>query len=180
VAPQEDLAAIGGLTVLRARLSPDRNFVGTCAWSFDDWRGVFYPHALPRNRWLEDHGAAWVWADDLALGDEKYAGFGFLPLTARHLYVRLLGDFRTKYAPDGKETHGCGRLLRPRETALEHWAVKLRHHADAAAIYLFANNHYGGTGIETARRMAGKLGVSLSAATTPPGQLDLFGSSGAG
>jgi uncharacterized protein YecE (DUF72 family) len=64
-------------------------------------------------------------------------------------------------------------------TALEHWSVKLRHHADAASIYLFANNHYEGTGIETAQRMAGKLWVSLPAATTPPGQLDLFGSSGA-
>jgi uncharacterized protein YecE (DUF72 family) len=291
--------------VPRAKLSPDRIFVGTCAWSFDDWRNVFYPHALPRNRWLEfyarhfpavemdstfyhlpsaetvghwsaltpetfrfcpkipktlshekrledpgteiammrrlweelgprfgcallqlppsyharsheekmlrmflrawpddmplavefrheswetpglaqlleDHGVAWVWVDNLALGDEKHAGFGFLPVTARHLYVRLLGDFRTKYGPNGKETHRYGRLLWPRETALEHWCVKLRHHADAAAIYLFANNHYEGTGIETARRMAGKLGVSLPAAATPPGQLDLFGSSGAG
>ena len=291
--------------MLRAKLSPDRIFVGTCAWSFDDWRDAFYPHALPRNRWLEfyarhfhavemdstfyhlpsaetvgnwsaltpeafrfcpklpkslshekrledsgaeiammrrlsdelgprlgcallqlppsfharaheekmlrkflrawpddmplavefrhdswetpgsarlleDHAVAWVWVDNLALGDEKHAGFGFLPVTARHLYVRLLGDFRTKYGPDGKEMHRYGRLLWPRETALEHWTVKLNHHADAAAIYLFANNHYEGMGIETAQRMAGKLGVSLPAATTPPGQLDLFGSSGAG
>jgi uncharacterized protein YecE (DUF72 family) len=27
--------------------------IGTCAWSFDDWRGVFYPEHLPQNRWLE-------------------------------------------------------------------------------------------------------------------------------
>jgi uncharacterized protein YecE (DUF72 family) len=56
----------------------------------------------------------------------------------------------------------------------------LRHHADAASIYLFANNHYEGMGVETTRRMADKLGVSLPAATTPPGQLDLFGSTSAG
>ena len=37
----------------RAKLPPERIFAGTCAWSFDDWRDVFYPHALPRNRWLE-------------------------------------------------------------------------------------------------------------------------------
>lgn len=27
--------------------------IGTCAWSFDDWRGVFYPERLPANRRLE-------------------------------------------------------------------------------------------------------------------------------
>lgn len=279
-------------------LPADRFFPGTCAWSFDDWRGVFYPHALLRNRWLEfyarhfpavemdssfyhvpsartvehwseltgpgfrfcpklpktlshekrlegpapevammrrladelgtrfgcallqlppsfharaheektlraflrvwpedvplavefrheswntpsgarileDRGVAWVWADNLPLGEEKHAGFGFRPVTARHLYVRLLGDFRTKYGRDGKETHRYGQLLWPRETALEHWAVKLRHHADAEAIYLFANNHYEGMAVETARRLAAKLGSPLPAAA-PAGQLELF------
>lgn len=27
--------------------------IGTCAWSYDDWRGVFYPGQLPQNQWLE-------------------------------------------------------------------------------------------------------------------------------
>jgi len=285
----------------RPPLSPDRTFLGTCAWSFDDWRDVFYPHALPRNRWLEfyarhfsavemdstfyhlpsaqtvghwaeltspafrfcpklpktlshekrledpapeiammqrlhaelgprfgcallqlppsfharsheekklrtflrewprdlplavefrheswetphaarmleDHGAAWVWTDNLPTGEESHAAFGFLPVTARHLYVRLLGDFRTKYGPDGKETHRYGSLLWPRAIALEHWAVKLRHHGDAEAIYLFANNHYEGMAVETARRLAAKLGLGLPAAQRPLAQLDLFGS----
>ena len=26
--------------------------IGTCAWSFDDWRGVFYPEHLPAGGWL--------------------------------------------------------------------------------------------------------------------------------
>lgn len=26
--------------------------IGTCAWSFDDWRGAFYPPSLPPNQWL--------------------------------------------------------------------------------------------------------------------------------
>lgn len=289
----------------RPRLSPERIFAGTCAWSFDDWRDVFYPHAFPRNRWLEfyarhfpsvemdstfyhlpsaetaehwaaltpptfrfcpkvprtlshekrledpvpevsmmqrlagelgerfgcallqlppsfharpheekmlraflrswpqelplavefrheswetpgsarlleNHGVAWVWADNLPLGKDKHAGFGFLPVTARHVYVRLLGDFRTKYGPDGQEAHRYGKLLWPRETALEHWAAKLGHHADAAALYVFANNHYEGMGIETARRIAAKLGSSLPAWSAPPGQLDLFAPAVAG
>ena len=27
--------------------------IGTCAWSFQDWRGVLYPADLPESRWLE-------------------------------------------------------------------------------------------------------------------------------
>ncbi|MGI8889908.1 MAG: DUF72 domain-containing protein [Chthoniobacterales bacterium] len=27
--------------------------IGTCAWSFDEWGGVFYPKDWPSNRWLE-------------------------------------------------------------------------------------------------------------------------------
>jgi uncharacterized protein YecE (DUF72 family) len=286
--------------MLRQALSADRLFPGTCAWSFDDWRDVFYPHALPRNRWLEfyarhfpavemdssfyhvpsartvghwseltgptfrfcpklpktlshekrleepwpeiammrdladelgtrfgcallqlppsfqsrsheektlraflrawpgeiplaiefrheswntpsaaglleDHNVAWVWADNLPLGEEKHAGFGFRPVTARHLYVRLLGDFRTKYGPDGKETHRYGRLLWPRQMGLEHWAVKLRHHPDADAIYLFANNHYEGMAVETIQRLAAKLGIPLPPVQARAGQLELFG-----
>ena len=26
--------------------------IGTCAWSYDDWRGVFYPEHQPANAWL--------------------------------------------------------------------------------------------------------------------------------
>lgn len=284
----------------RAPLRPDRVFTGTCAWSFDDWRGAFYPHALPRNRWLEfyarhfpavemdssfyhlpsartvghwsamtspgfrfcpklprtlshekrlenpepeiammrqladelgprfgcallqlppsfharsheekvlrsflrawpadlplavefrheswctphgarllaDRGVAWVWVDNLPLGEQAHAGFGFLPVTAPHLYVRLLGDYRTKYGPDGKETHRYGRMLWPRATALEHWAVKLGHHAEAGAIYVFANNHYEGMAVATAQRLAAELGLALPSVDVEAAQLELFG-----
>ena len=284
----------------REKLRPDRVFSGTCAWSFDDWRDIFYPHALPRNRWLEfyarhfpavemdssfyhvpsartvehwsemtgpefrfcpklpktlshekrledpaaeiammryladelgpcfgcallqlppsfharpheekmlrtflrdwpaalslavefrheswntphgarlleDRGVALVWADNLPLDEQSHAGFGFRPVTAKHLYVRLLGDFRTKYGPDGRETHRYGRLLWPRDVALEHWAVKLRHHAAADAIYVFANNHYEGMAVETARRLASKLGLAMPSSPAEDAQLELFG-----
>lgn len=282
-------------------LAADRFFPGTCAWSYDDWRDVFYPHALPRNRWLEfyaqnfpavemdssfyhlpsaqtvehwsemttpvfrfcpklpktlshekrledpdaeiammrrlaeelgprfgcallqmppsfharsheekimraflrrwpvelplavefrheswntphgarlleDGGAAWVWADNLPLSKQNHAGFGFRPVTAKHLYVRLLGDFRTKYGTDGRETHRYGRMLWPRDVSLEHWAVKLRHHADADSVYVFANNHYEGMATETVRRLAAKLGLPLMGVVSGAvGQLELFG-----
>src|SRR5437764_1150848 len=27
--------------------------IGTCAWSFPDWRGTFYPSELPESEWLQ-------------------------------------------------------------------------------------------------------------------------------
>jgi len=30
----------------------EKFLLGTCAWSFEDWRGVFYPEHLPPNAWL--------------------------------------------------------------------------------------------------------------------------------
>lgn len=283
-----------------ATWSPERVYVGTCAWSYDDWREVFYPHEVPRNHWLEfyakhfpavemdssfhhvpsgqnvahwcamtgegfrfcpkvprtlsherrledpapeinmmghladelgerfgcallqlppsfhagsatekslrhflrqwprdfplaiefrheswetphaahlleAHQVAWVWSDRWPLGEEKHAGFGFLPVTAPHLYVRLLGDERTKLGADGREQHDYRALRWPRDVALDHWTLKLRHHADAAAIYVFANNHYEGMGVRTAQRLASKFGLELpAAAETSPAQLELF------
>ncbi|MBE2180418.1 MAG: DUF72 domain-containing protein [Chthoniobacterales bacterium] len=280
---------------------PGTIFTGTCAWSFDDWRDVFYPHSLPRNRWLEHYahhfpsvemdssffhmpsartahhwaelvgpafrfcpnvprslshekhladpspeigmmrrlaaeleghmgcsllqmpssfharpaehralrgflnmwpaelplaiefrheswetahaasllaryGVAWVWADRLALDREKHAGFGFLPVTAKHLYIRLLGDPRTKYGPDGSLIHHYGRLQWPRETSLEHWAVKIRHHGEAEAVYVLVHNHYEGMAVDTVRRLSEKLGFGmLSVGLSGGEQLELFG-----
>lgn len=288
-------------------LKSDRLWLGTCAWSFDDWRNVFYPHDLPRNRWLEfysghfravemdssfhhvpsartvnhweelvgsgfrfcpkvpktlshekrlenpapeismmralhgelgphfgcallqlppsfharaheekvlraflrawpvdiplavefrheswetphaahlleNHNVAWVWADNFSLGDEKKSGFGFLPVTSSILYIRLLGDFRTKYGSDGRESHRYGKVLWPRDIALGHWAAKLGHHADAAAVYVFANNHFEGMAVETMRRLAERLGIDLPhpPPSATPAQLDLFGGTAAG
>ena len=111
------------------------------------------------------------------MDEQKKSGFGFLPVTASHLYVRLLGDFRTKYGEDGRETHRYGKLLWARDTALDHWTAKLRHHADASAIYVFANNHFEGMAVQTVQRLAPLLGIDLPRPATAPGpaQLDLFG-----
>lgn len=284
-------------------LQPDRIWLGTCAWSFDDWRDVFYPHDLPHNRWLqfyaghfravemdssfyhvpsahmvdhwrelvgsefrfcpklprslshdkrlehpapeiammekladefgphlgcvllqlppsfhacphgkkvlraflrawparvplamefrheswempfvvrllEDHGVAWVWADNLPVADEKRAGIGFFPTTAPHIYVRLLGDYRTKYGPDGHEAHRYDKLLWPRDITLDHWVSKLRNHASASAIWIFSSNHYEGMAVETIRRLAPRLGIDLPREAAAPAQLDLFGDAG--
>ncbi len=292
------------MTVTAAPLRQSRVFVGTCAWSFDDWRNVFYPHDLPRNRWLEfyarhfhavemdssfhhmpsaqtaehwsdlvgdnfrfcpklpktlshekrlenfepevgmmqrlaeelgphfgcallqlppsfhagrreevalraflrgwptslplavefrhaswetphaaalcgNFGATWVWADTLPPGEDKHAGFGFLPVTSPCIYVRLLGDYR--HESDDCEARRHDALLWPRDMALEHWAAKLRCHGDVDVIYVFVGNQYEGMAVETARRLAALIGVQPPGENkvlrTPGEQPDLFDSS---
>ena len=31
--------------------------IGCSGWSYDDWRGAFYPADVPRKRWLETYAA---------------------------------------------------------------------------------------------------------------------------
>ena len=87
----------------------------------------------------------------------------------------FLGDFRTKYLPDGQETHHFGNILWSRETAYEHRAVKLRNHAEAEMVYVFANNHYDGMVVETMRGLDLKLGLPLPPRPEEGRQLELFG-----
>ena len=34
-------------------LSIENIYVGTCGWSYDDWKQVFYPNALKQQNYLE-------------------------------------------------------------------------------------------------------------------------------
>jgi uncharacterized protein YecE (DUF72 family) len=29
-----------------------RTFIGTSGWSYDGWRGLFYPEGVPKKQWL--------------------------------------------------------------------------------------------------------------------------------
>jgi uncharacterized protein YecE (DUF72 family) len=51
----------------------------------------------------------------------------------------------------------------------------LAHHAEAEAIYVFANNHYEGLAVETVQRLASKLGMPLPSVPALDAQLELFG-----
>lgn len=37
--------------------SSARCHIGTCSWSFDEWKGAFYPEHLPRREWLHWYAA---------------------------------------------------------------------------------------------------------------------------
>lgn len=111
---------------------------------------------------LEKHRVCWVWADTSPLNERNLAPFEFLPLTTDFLYLRLLGDYSTKYDGDGKHMHRYEKLLWKREAAMESWAVKIeRHLEEVRSVWGFVSNHFEGFAPETAQRLAQRLGFEL-------------------
>src|SRR4029077_9120676 len=90
------------------------------------------------------------------------APFEFLPRTTDFTYLRLLGDYTTKYDRDGKFIHRYTKLLWKREAAMESWSLKIQRHLDEMRnIWVFVSNHFEGFAPETAQRLAQRLGVEL-------------------
>jgi uncharacterized protein YecE (DUF72 family) len=138
-------------------------------------------HRPPVIRLLEKHRICWVWADTSPLNERNLAPFEFLPLTSDFLYLRLLGDYATKYDGDGRHLHRYGKLLWKREAALESWSLKIeRHLADARSVWAVVNNHFEGFAPESGQRIAQRLGFQLALPTeseetaSSRGQLDLL------
>src|SRR6202011_3267766 len=124
-----------------------------------------------------------VWADTSPLNERNLAPLQFLPRTADFLYLRLLGDYATKYGADGKHLHRYDKLLWKREAALESWALRIeRHLAEVRNVWAFAGNHFEGFAPETCQRLAQRLGFGLplpseaeqAAAAQDREQLDLL------
>jgi uncharacterized protein YecE (DUF72 family) len=104
-----------------------------------------------------------------------------MPITSDLLYVRLLGDYSTKYDGNGEHLHRYGKLLWKREAALDSWALRLQRHLDTTRrLFVFANDHFEGYAPETCQRLAQRLGFEFTLPRenqTPVqerGQLDLF------
>jgi len=111
---------------------------------------------------LEKYRICWVWADTSPLNERNLAPFEFLPRTTDFLYLRLLGDYATKYDVDGKFMHRYEKLLWKREAALESWSLKIeRHLAEVRNVWAFVSNHFEGFAPETAQRLAQRLGYEL-------------------
>jgi uncharacterized protein YecE (DUF72 family) len=116
---------------------------------------------------LEKHRICWVWADTSPLNERNLAPFEFQPRTTDFLYVRLLGDYTTKYDRDGKHRHRYRKLLWKREAAMESWALKIeRQLSDVRAVYAYMNNHFEGFALESAQRLAERLGYQLPLPST--------------
>jgi uncharacterized protein YecE (DUF72 family) len=114
-------------------------------------------------RLLEKHRVCWVWADTSPLNERNLAPFEFLPRTADFIYLRLLGDYTTKYGHDGGPLHRYGKLLWKREAALESWSLRIeRHLNDIRSAWIFMNNHFEGFAPESCQRLANRLGYDLA------------------
>ena len=112
---------------------------------------------------LEKYRVCWVWADTSPLNERNLPPFEFLPRTADFLYLRLLGDYSTKYTADGKHLHRYEKLLWKREAALESWSLKIeRHLREVRNVWAFVSNHYEGFAPETCQRLAQRLGFELA------------------
>jgi uncharacterized protein YecE (DUF72 family) len=165
-----------GRSVLRTFLSQlPRDFRFAIEFREPGWH-------LPQHiRLVEKYRVCWVWADTSPLNERNLAPFEFLPRTTDFLYLRLLGDYATKYGSDGERVHRYGKLLWKREAALESWALKLeRHLGEVRSVWSFVNNHFEGLATETCQRLANRLGFELTlpsaeeTASADPGQMDLF------
>ena len=141
-------------------------------------------HAPRIVQMMKDHGICWAWADTEPLARQGEGAFEWLPQTADFLYIRLLGDQKTKYAADGSRVHRYETMMWPRENSIENWATKVRHHlVESRRVYLFANNHFEGNSPLTCQRLANALGLELHLpagmfapeSSAVGNQLDLFG-----
>jgi uncharacterized protein YecE (DUF72 family) len=113
-------------------------------------------------RLVEKYRICWVWSDTTPLNERNLAPFEFLPCTTDFLYLRLLGDYATKYGVDGGHVHRYEKLLWKREAALDSWSLKIqRHLADVRSVWAFAGNHFEGFAPETCQRLAERLGFDL-------------------
>lgn len=146
-----------GKTVLRAFLKQlPRDYRFAIEFRHPGWHR---PNII---RLLETYRICWVWADTSPLNERNLAPFEFLPRTTDFLYLRLLGDYATKYDRDGRHLHHYGKLLWKREAALESWSLKVtRHLSEVRNVWAFVGNHYEGFAPETAQRLAGRLGFDL-------------------
>jgi uncharacterized protein YecE (DUF72 family) len=132
---------------------------------------------------LEKYRVCWVWADTSPLNERNLAPFEFLPCTADFLYLRLLGDYSTKYDAEGKHVHRYDKLLWKREAALESWALRVeRHLSEVRNVWAFVSNHFEGFAPGTCQRLAERLGFQMNlpaqdeevASRQDRAQLDLF------
>jgi uncharacterized protein YecE (DUF72 family) len=111
---------------------------------------------------LEKYRICWVWADTTPLNERNLAPFEFLPCTTDFIYLRLLGDYATKYNVDGGHVHRYDKLLWKREAALESWSLRIeRHLAGVRNVWAFVGNHFEGFAPETCQRLAQRLGFTL-------------------
>jgi uncharacterized protein YecE (DUF72 family) len=118
---------------------------------------------LPRiASFLERHRICRVWSDTTPLQDQNMGAFEPLPQTADFIYIRLLGDLTTKYSADGNRRHRYGKIMWPRDSSLENWALKIQKHtAESERVFVFCANHFEGSAPLTCARISRLLNIPV-------------------
>ncbi len=146
-----------------------------CEFRHADWRRASFA------RLLAEHQVAWAWHDASGPPAADAEARRAWPVTASHLYVRLMGDQSTKFRPDGARHHHYDRLQWPRDDALDAWAAALRaamKDHPLRRVLIYANNHFEGFSPATVARLSERLGLpapDLEPPRAAVAQMDLFG-----
>jgi len=136
---------------------PRRDFRFAVEFRHTGWNR---PHLI---HFFQKFGLCWVWNDLSPVARLDRAPFEFVPETSDFLYVRLMGDLRSKYAGDGSPIYQYDSLLWPRTEALENWAVKVSRHLQGdLSAFIYVNNHFEGNAPLTCRRLARQFGLNLA------------------
>ncbi len=134
-------------------------------WPFAiEFRDEAWAHEARIVHALQARNVCWAWTDTEPYSHQAEGAFEWLPLTADFLYLRLLGDLKTKYDPEGKRIiERYDHLRWDRARSLANWAVKIRHHlTESRRTLLFAANHFEGCSPLTAQRFGRELGVTIT------------------
>ena len=80
--------------------------VGTSGWQYRDWRGRFYPPALPQRAWLEHHAAAFATTE---------VNNSFYRLPAREVFEQWRARTPADYGVTVKASRFLSHIKRLRE-----------------------------------------------------------------
>jgi len=122
---------------------------------------------------LEKHRVCWAWHDMSALSRATEGPLDAMPLTTDFVYLRLLGDIKTKYDQRGERLHRYAGLQWDRAEGLDLWALCIEQRMGTVGrVLAYANNHFEGFAPETLRRLGERLGVPVR---LPEGRADGLG-----
>lgn len=96
-------------------------------------------------RYLKKKGLCLVWNDIAGIDNP-------MPITAKYLYIRLIGD---RSIPDSE----FGRVTKNKKDFILNWSSKLKKIQNIPQTFLIANNHYEGFGPYTANSLRMQLGM---------------------
>lgn len=112
-----------------------------------------YPIEGRHESWFSDEAISFLKGKQHCLVWNDVSGVNNpMPITARFLYVRLIGD---RSIPDSK----FGKVTSDKNKQIRNWAKKLKEIQDIPLAMIMTNNHYEGFSPATANSLRIQLGM---------------------